>query len=268
MIYLIKSGQFSDTEIHGYFTSEEDAYTYCAMVNRGMVHDAFTRGWGKVYVESVQEITTSLPKHLHQMVYEYHAEFAECLTDDTESLHWSMTYFCEEPNAYLWISKNMEQEKFQYELYKTYTQRKCDMKIRLDHPDAEKAKQIAQEYFDTVVSKDIEEGAKYWDGSESETVALRPGDLAMFTVQFTCSNVKRVPNAYDSRIVRQDLLPFSTVTDDERNTLVHISVVQVPAPYNVYNVYVYLDTHDPEKVLRIAQDYFYQVVAKQEGISL
>ena len=70
MIYLIKSGQYSDTEIHGYFTDAEDAYVYCDLHNKRLHNDAEERLENvdddfffhrKFYVEPIREIRAELP---------------------------------------------------------------------------------------------------------------------------------------------------------------------------------------------------------------
>jgi len=72
MIYLIKSGHYSDTDIHGYFTNAEDAYTYCELHNQRLHKDAEDRlgsenvdegfFFHREYrVEPVREIRAELP---------------------------------------------------------------------------------------------------------------------------------------------------------------------------------------------------------------
>lgn len=55
MIYLIMSGEYSDTEIHGYFTSAEDAYEYCEIKNEKSKSVSRIQR-AEYYVEPVSEI--------------------------------------------------------------------------------------------------------------------------------------------------------------------------------------------------------------------
>lgn len=75
MIYLIKSGSYSDVEIHGYFTNEEDAYEYCELVKQKYL-SAPSYAWRMdLYVEPVQEMQVDFPKERLKLIYEYQFTF-------------------------------------------------------------------------------------------------------------------------------------------------------------------------------------------------
>lgn len=78
MIWLIKSGHFSDTEIHGYFTNAEDAYAYIATKNNPQSKDS---GWG-YYVDPIEEIKLEYAKR-PRVVYTYVREFHYTVEENT-----------------------------------------------------------------------------------------------------------------------------------------------------------------------------------------
>ena len=70
MIYLIKSGSYSAVATHGYFTNADDAYAYCALVNKKQIR---ADDWysGNYYVEPCDEISVEFPKERPKFIYEY-----------------------------------------------------------------------------------------------------------------------------------------------------------------------------------------------------
>lgn len=75
MIYLIKSGSYSDVEIHGYFTNEEDAYEYCELVRQKYLKGPDYPWRTEYYVETVQEMQVEFPKERPKLIYEYQFKF-------------------------------------------------------------------------------------------------------------------------------------------------------------------------------------------------
>ena len=71
MIYLIKSGSYSDIGIHGYFTNEEDAYEYCELVKQKYLSSPAGAWHLDLYVEPVPEMQVEFPKERLAMLYEY-----------------------------------------------------------------------------------------------------------------------------------------------------------------------------------------------------
>lgn len=78
MIWLIKSGHFSNTEIHGYFTNAEDAYTYIATKNNPKARDS---GWD-YYVDPIEEIKLEYAKR-PRVVYTYVRDFYYTVVENT-----------------------------------------------------------------------------------------------------------------------------------------------------------------------------------------
>lgn len=75
MIYLIKSGSYSDVEIHGYFTNEEDAYEYCELVRQKYLNGPDYPWRTEYYVEPVPEMQVEFPKERPKLIYEYQFKF-------------------------------------------------------------------------------------------------------------------------------------------------------------------------------------------------
>lgn len=75
MIYLIKSGSYSDVEIHGYFTNEEDAYEYCELVKQKYLNGPDHSWRTEYYVEPMQEMQVDFPKERPKLIYEYQFAF-------------------------------------------------------------------------------------------------------------------------------------------------------------------------------------------------
>ena len=75
MIYLIKSGSYSDVEIHGYFTNEEDAYEYCELVRQKYLKGPDHPWRTEYYVEPVPEMQVEFPKERPNLIYEYRFNF-------------------------------------------------------------------------------------------------------------------------------------------------------------------------------------------------
>lgn len=74
MIYLIKSGSYSDVCIHGYFINAEDAYEYCELIKQKYMK-APSEWWDEYYVEPVSEMQVEFPKERPKMIYEYQFAF-------------------------------------------------------------------------------------------------------------------------------------------------------------------------------------------------
>lgn len=75
MIYLIKSGSYSDVEIHGYFTNEEDAYEYCELVRQKYLNGPDYPWRSEYYVEPVPEMQVEFPRERLKLIYEYRFKF-------------------------------------------------------------------------------------------------------------------------------------------------------------------------------------------------
>lgn len=77
-VYGIFSGQYSDWDVHGYFTDEELAEKYCALKNRGLVDDEFSSCYDSYYVvelDNIQDNTNGLKdielKYYHEVLIDY-----------------------------------------------------------------------------------------------------------------------------------------------------------------------------------------------------
>ena len=75
MIYLIKSGEYSGVEIHGYFTNGEDAYEYCELVRQKYLNGPGYPWRTEYYVEPVPEMQVGFPKERPKLIYEYKFRF-------------------------------------------------------------------------------------------------------------------------------------------------------------------------------------------------
>lgn len=74
MIYLIKSGSYSDVCIHGYFINAEDAYEYCELIKQKYMK-APSEWWDEYYVEPVSEMQVEFPEERPKLIYEYQFTF-------------------------------------------------------------------------------------------------------------------------------------------------------------------------------------------------
>ena len=75
MIWLIKSGQYSDTEIHGYFKNAEDAYIYIATKNSQIASADYR-------AEAVEEMNVEYAER-PRVVYTYVRDFHYTVEENT-----------------------------------------------------------------------------------------------------------------------------------------------------------------------------------------
>ena len=155
MIFLIKSGQYSDTVIHGYFTNAEDAYTYCALKNKGILKKEDDDWWyGGVRVEPIEEIKVEFPQQRPRMVYEYTGRFSKSLNDDLNGVRWVMEYFDDEPKAYPWEDQKSNPVVCKWRKQTNYLgTTSFFVSVNIDKPDSERAKKHMQDCFYQIIAK-------------------------------------------------------------------------------------------------------------------
>lgn len=144
MIYLIKSGHYSDVEIHGYFTNEEDAYEYCELVRQKYLKAPSGAWREEFYVEPVQEMQVEFPKERLSMLYEYSVIFSQQIDEESDKLTWQ----CAEvlgPTAHPENGNIPFGER--YEIKRNVFGDQVLVHVALDRPDPNKAMKIAQDYF-------------------------------------------------------------------------------------------------------------------------
>lgn len=142
MIYLIKSGEYSDVEIHGYFTNEEDAYEYCELVKQKYL-SAPEGAWHQdLYVESVPEMQVKFPKERLAMLYVYSVFFQQIVEWD------KLTWKCIGVIGACHGTSDTSPKPVEWHVYrKSGLLDQVSVKVALNHPDREKALKIAQDYF-------------------------------------------------------------------------------------------------------------------------
>lgn len=144
MIYLIKSGSYSDVEIHGYFTNEEDAYEYCELVKQKYL-SAPAGAWHlDLYVEPVPEMQVEFPKERLSMLYQYTVVFNQMLDVDSNKLKWDCLGVIGSPHV---LADRPHLYRHEWHMAKTGILDSISVYVSLEHPDREKALKIAQDYF-------------------------------------------------------------------------------------------------------------------------
>ena len=144
MIYLIKSGSYSDVVIHGYFTNEEDAYEYCELVKQKYL-SAPAGAWHLVlYVEPVQEMQVEFPKERLAMLYEYSVIFNQVLDEDSDKLKWECLGVIGKPHV---LADRPHIYRHEGHVRYTGDMDQISVHVSLEHPNREKALKIAQDYF-------------------------------------------------------------------------------------------------------------------------
>lgn len=144
MIYLIKSGSYSDVEIHGYFTNEEDAYEYCELVRQKYLNGPDHPWRTEYYVEPVPEMQVEFPKERLAMLYEYSVIFSQQIDEESDKLAWQCAGALG-PTAHPENGNIPFGER--YEIKRNVFGNQVLVHIALDHPDPNKAMKIAQDYF-------------------------------------------------------------------------------------------------------------------------
>lgn len=144
MIYLIKSGSYSDVEIHGYFTNEEDAYEYCELVKQKYL-SAPAGAWHlDLYVEPVPEMQVEFPKERLSMLYQYTVVFNQVLDVDSNKLKWDCLGVIGSPHV---LADRPHLYRHEWHMQKTGILDSISVYVSLEHPNREKALKIAQDYF-------------------------------------------------------------------------------------------------------------------------
>lgn len=144
MIYLIKSGSYSDVEIHGYFTNEEDAYEYCELVKQKYL-SAPDGAWHlDLYVEPVPEMQVEFPKERLAMLYEFSVFFTQVFDEESNKMKWECLGVIGIPHVLA-----DRPHIYRHEWYVRYTGDvdQISVHVSLEHPNREKALKIAQDYF-------------------------------------------------------------------------------------------------------------------------
>lgn len=142
MIYLIKSGSYSDVEINGYFTNEEDAYEYCELVRQKYLNGPDYPWRTEYYVEPVQEMQVDFPKERLAMLFAYSVFFQQIAEGD--KLTWNSIGVIGAPN----VLADTSPKPVEWHVYrKSDLLDQVSIKVALNHPDRDKALKIAQDYF-------------------------------------------------------------------------------------------------------------------------
>ena len=163
MIYLIKSGHYSDTVIHGYFADAEDAYAYCDLHNKSLHNDAETRlenvdddffWWREFRVEAVMEIRAELPPRPEQY-YFFRYEFR--MRPSEGAYFWDMSY-PEKPYKILTKDKVLGDPQHVWGWKSRGLQGApatdyYSVEVVLKKWDSELAAKIAQDYFYRVIAQ-------------------------------------------------------------------------------------------------------------------
>lgn len=144
MIYLIKSGSYSDVEIHGYFTNEEDAYEYRELVKQKYL-SAPAGAWHlDLYVEPVPEMQVEFPKERLAMLYEYSVFFNQVFDEDSNKLKWDCLGVIGSPHV---LADRPHIYRHEWHVRYTGVVDRISVQVSLEHPNREKALKIAQDYF-------------------------------------------------------------------------------------------------------------------------
>ena len=144
MIYLIKSGSYSDVEIHGYFTNEEDAYEYCELARQKYLKAPYYPWRSNYYVEPVPEMQVEFPKERLAMLYEYSVIFSQQIDEESDKLTWQCAGALG-PTAHPENGNIPLGER--YEIKRNVFGDRVLVHVALDHPDPNKAMKVAQDYF-------------------------------------------------------------------------------------------------------------------------
>lgn len=144
MIYLIKSGSYSDVGIHGYFTNEEDAYEYCELVRQKYLSSPEGAWHQDLYVESVPEMQVEFPKERLAMLYEFSVIFSQQIDEESDKLTWQCAGTLG-PTAHPDNGNIPFGER--YKIKRNVFGDQVLVHVVLQHPDRDKATKIAQDYF-------------------------------------------------------------------------------------------------------------------------
>ena len=144
MIYLIKSGSYSDVVIHGYFTNEEDAYEYCELVKQKYL-SAPKGAWHlDLYVEAVPEMHVEFPKERLAMLYEFSVIFSQQIDEESDKLKWECHGIIGKPHV---LADRPQIYRHEWHIRYTGGMKQISVHVSLEHPDRDKALKIAQDYF-------------------------------------------------------------------------------------------------------------------------
>ena len=142
MIYLIKSGSYSDVGIHGYFTNAEDAYEYCELVKQKYLSSPAGAWHLDLYVEPVPEMQVEFPKERLAMLYAYSVFFQQIVEGD--KLTWNCIGVIGAPHVLAGTSP----KPVEWHVYrKSGLLDQVSVKVALNPPDRDKSLKIAQDYF-------------------------------------------------------------------------------------------------------------------------
>lgn len=154
MIYLIKSGSYSDVGIHGYFSNAEDAYAYITLYNHGKLKESKDDGWHRErYVEAVEEMHVDMGAR-PKLLYTFNRCFYQVFSEDCVSTSWKMTYDTAEPEHVALFDDNSSRVEARW--------RRCDsyysgtsyiVTVFLTTCDPDKATKIAQDTFYQVIAQ-------------------------------------------------------------------------------------------------------------------
>ena len=240
MIYLIKTGEYSDTTIHGYFSVQEDAVVYCYIRNN---QEHRTEEYEKYYVDSVEELTVDFQKR-PPLYYKFYYDYTQ-----TENSGWEL----EPQGCSCFVDTGDPLENTRHFKYNKYGILAYHVVVSIKCKQPEVAYRLAMDHIESLKKTELELNSDiWWDGSESDVKALRPGDLCEFNFQYS---IKRKDGAVDweRKLTGKYLLPKNSIHPEERNCAAYYHTV---IPNFVYVVTVVIDEHDQDKAQKIAQDYF------------
>ncbi len=147
MIYLIKSGCFSEVEIHGYFTNPEDAYAYCARQNnKGNTYAPYR-------VEAVRHLSVNASER-PALIYTYERHFDSVGDPDGNARKWEMSYAPDDPEVFVFADRGPKPNTVSWQKIEPLAAFDYYMvRVSIATPDPEKASKIAQDTFYQVIAQ-------------------------------------------------------------------------------------------------------------------
>lgn len=82
-LYAIASGYYSDWTIHGYCTSKEEAYDYCAVTNRG---------YYPILMKHLTPGTKEIPRHIYEYRFSFRQRNGSWIPDEYDECRAEIRY--------------------------------------------------------------------------------------------------------------------------------------------------------------------------------
>lgn len=144
MIYLIKSGEYSNVAIHGYFTNEEDAYLYCELVRQKYLNGPDYPWRSNYYVEDVPEMQVEFPKERLKLICEYRFTFTR-YSEAVGKWRFTEPYFRKPRDVY--PQTDDHQPRIFHNRHTGVVETTETITVCADFCNYDRAKKIAQDYF-------------------------------------------------------------------------------------------------------------------------